>query len=956
MVRAQSPAQGNSKRRTQGEPEKPGESSSATKASLIDESLLVGLPLNGRSYTQLVTLEAGVSDTSAASASRGTTGGNLTVSGGRSYSNSFLLDGTVIMDTGNRAPRSAAGVQLGSDAALQVQIFATNYGAEYGRGSGGVLNSITRSGSNEFHGSLFEYFRNSKLDARSFFDLTSSPPPFKRNQFGFTFAGPLRKGKTYFMGSYEALLDRLSDTQIDNFPDAEARRGIITDVSGREIRRVEVSPRVGPYLQVYPLPNSVRIGDGFAQNASPQFLPTDESFYSVRIDHQISHRDSLFGRYTFDDATSDRAGGVFAFGTLVKSRQQYLTLVGSHIFSPSLLASARFGFTRPVDASSSITSLDIPRSLFFVAGAPNFGQINIPGAAPFGPAITLPEANVMNSFQYSGDVLAQREAHGLKFGAEVDRYRWDMFSSWNKGASWSFNSLDSFLEGGPQGTSLTLALPGSDNKKAYRQTLAGFYGQDEIKLRPNVQLSVGLRYEFATRVQDHFGKDSFLADPLRDTQVTIGGSLKHNPSLGNLSPRLGLSWSPGGSGNTVINSGFGVYYDEILGYAYDSQKNAMPFYRIATRTNFDSSRTFPDAVLASNEVGTPVQAVTLDYANITSPRVLRYEFSLQQRLPYEGRVQASYVGARGNHLLRNLEANLFPVPITLADGSLFFPPNAGPVNPAFQGGINVMSSDAQSFYNSFLLSAEARPVRGSSVRLTYTFSKSVDDASSIGTSASAQQFGPLRTLDRGLSDFDIRHRVSVNFFYNLPSAKGATGPVSRVVSQIVGGWRLGGIVGYRNGVATTARINVRRPGYLFAATRPNLLPGQDSNPTKGESIGCSAVEKGRKIGDATLFFDPCVFGVPDAGTIGNLGRNTLIGPAIFTADVSLQRELSLGRSRRLQFRAEFFNLTNHPNFRTPTSGSMVVFTGSGRFSSTVARYVNTATTSRQIQFALRLSF
>src|SRR5439155_218979 len=159
-----------------------------------------------------------------------------------------------------------------------------------------------------------------------------------------------------------------------------------------------------------------------------------------------------------------------------------------------------------------------------------------------------------------------------------------------------------------------------------------------------------------------------------------------------------------------------------------------------------------------------------------------------------------------------------------------------------------MSSDAQSFYNSFLLSADARPVRGGSVRLTYTFSKSVDDASSIGTSSSAQQFGPVRTLDRGLSDFDIRHRVSINFFYNLPSAKGATGPVSHVVSQIVGGWRLGGIVGYRNGVATTARINVRRPGYLFAATRPNLLPGQTSNPTSGESIGCAAVAKGREIG------------------------------------------------------------------------------------------------------------
>src|SRR5262245_6557551 len=284
------------------------EGTPTNKANLIDESLLVGLPLNGRSYTQLVTLEAGVSDSSSASASRGVGGGNLTFSGSRSNSNTFLLDGTDIMDTQNRPPRSAAGVQLGSDAVLQVQVFSTNYAAEYGRNNGGVVNSITRSGSNEFHGTFFEYFRNSKLDARNFFDRGPNPPPFKRNQFGFTLSGPVRKGKTYFMGSYEAMHDRLNDTQVDYFPDEEARHGIITDASGRPIRSVEVNPRVKPYLDLLPLPNSVRVGGGFAQNLSPQFLPTDENFFTVRLDHQLSSRDSLFGRYTFDVATSHRAG------------------------------------------------------------------------------------------------------------------------------------------------------------------------------------------------------------------------------------------------------------------------------------------------------------------------------------------------------------------------------------------------------------------------------------------------------------------------------------------------------------------------------------------------------------------------------------------------------------------------------------------------------------------------
>ena len=218
--------------------------------------------------------------------------------------------------------------------------------------------------------------------------------------------------------------------------------------------------------------------------------------------------------------------------------------------------------------------------------------------------------------------------------------------------------------------------------------------------------------------------------------------------------------------------------------------------------------------------------------------MLRYNLSVQQRLARDTNVQVSYVGARGNHLLRNYEANLFPVPIVQPDGSLFFPPDAGPVNPAFAGGINLMGSDAQSFYNSLLVSADARPSQALSLRATYTYSKSVDDSSSFSFGGGSQQYGPLRTLDRGLSDFDIRHRVTVNFFYTLPAATIGSGPFSQVLSKLVGSWRAGGIAGFRTGVPATAQINVRRPGYLFSATRPNLLPGQTNNPTQGVSIGC----------------------------------------------------------------------------------------------------------------------
>ncbi len=945
---------GDQERTAQSTGEGADKESSATNAGQISESQLVGLPLNGRSYSQLATLQSGVSDPSAASGSRGIGGGGLTISGGRSTSNNFLLDGTNIMDHRNQVPRSAAGVQLGSEAVLQVQIL-TITGADYGRGSGGVLNSITRSGTPEFHGTFFEYFRNSKLDARNFYDPGPEPPPFKRNQFGFTLTGPVVKDRTFFMGSFEGLRDRLTKTEIDFFPDELARQGMITDASGAVIQTVPVNPRVVPYLELYPLPNSVSVGRGIGEYIDSQFLPTDENFFTVRLDHQISERDSLFARYTFDDATSHSAESTVLFTRLNNSRQQYLTLVGTHIFNPSLLNSFRLGYTRPVNAAESLSSIEIDPSLFFIPDAPQLGQISVPGLSNFGPMSTNPLANITNTFQFADDVVAQRGAHALKMGVEVHRYRWDLFSSSFKGGTWLFNSLESFLQGGPEGTTLKTALPGADSRKAYRQTLLGFYLQDAYTVSPRFQLNLGVRYEFATLIHDRDGKTTFLPDPVRDPAVQIGPLLEKNPSPRNLSPRLGITWSPWGSQNTVLRAGFGIYYDQMLKYVVDQAKSTAPFYKQVVRTNFDSSTIFPDAVTAA--AGIPLEARILDYHHFTTPMVLRYSFALQQQLPGGWRTRASYVGARGNHLFRGYESNLFPLPITRADESLCFPPDvaqedlvanptcppvptseAGPVNPAF-GGILIMSSDAQSFYNSLQLSANKSLSRGISLQASYTYSKSVDDASTFSFHGNPTQYGLMRTLERGLSNFDIRHRLVFNYFYTLPLGSGLRWWNSGVLAHVFEGWRLGGIVRFRTGTPFTARINVLTPGYLFAATRPNLLPGRSNNSTQG---------------GPDQYFDPSVYSVPEPGTLGNVGRNTVIGPSVFNVDVSLQREFVLDAKRRLQFRAEFFNLPNHANFGLAQA---IVFSGaSGRPNPTAGRIRSTVTTARQIQFALRFSF
>ena len=927
----------------------------ARTASRISQDQLSGLPLNGRSYTQLATLQAGITDTTAASGSRGIGGGRLTVAGGRSFTNSFLLDGTNIMNTENTPPRSAAGVQLGSDAILQVRVFSGNAGPEYGRGSGGVFNAITRSGTSELHGTIFEYLRNSKLDARNFFD-PGTPPPFKRNQFGFTLTGPIAKDRTFFMGSYEGLRDRLTTTDLSYFPDEEARQGKIVDNNG-QVKVIPVDPRVKPYLDLYPLPNDIRLSRGIARNFAPEFLPTDETFFTVRLDHKLSERDSLFGRYSFDDATNLGSGAFFLFKTIQNTRQQYLTLVESHIFSLNVVNAIRLGYTQPVAITDNLTLVDIPTDLYFVPDLSQFGQIQIPGLASFGPTPNLPRFYVMNTFQFADDLIVQRGDHALKFGFQVHRYRWDLSSRWNVGGVWAFNSLEDFLnEKTKPGTSLTVAFPGSDNFHDFRQTFAGFYAQDEYRVSAALQLNLGLRYEFITNLRDRKGKAVALPDPFHDTELQVTPTwFKDNPSLLSFSPRLGFTWAPWSRRNFVLRGGFGIYYDPILGYVGNQRKSTAPFYNMAVNPNFDAAKTgpFPDAITAAQ--GIPFQVQILDYLHTKTPTVFRYNVSIQQNLGGGWHLQAGYVGARGNHLLRRYEANLYPVPEVSADGSVFFPPGSGPINPAF-GAISVIGTDAQSFYNSLQLTAGKTFSRGFSWQASYNYSKSVDD-NSTGPNGNFGQYPLMRTLDRGLSDFDIRRRLVVNYFYNLPLGSGQRWWKSGPLPWLFGGWRVGGITTLRSGVPFSAGMRVRYPNYLFQAKRPNLAPGASNNPTSGTSTGCGRIPAGTELGRPELYYDPCAFELPPPGTLGNLGRNTLIAPSVFNMDVSLQRDFILGAKRRLQFRADFFNLLNHTNFNRNTGGSAVVFTGeSGSRNAPAGRLGGTATTSRQIQFAMRFSF
>ena len=876
------------------------------------------------------------------------------------------MDGTNIMDGDNRVPRSAGGVQFGSEAIYQVQVFSTVVSAEYGRGSGGTLNSITLSGSNDFHGTLFEYFRTSKLDARNFFDQSAGPPPFKRNQLGFIFTGPIRRGNTFFTAAYEAMRDRLTETETTVLPDALARQGIITDCDGNVLRTVDVNPNVQPYLNLYPMPNLGCIGGGRAGNAASVFQPTNDSFFSARIDHRISDTDSLFGRYTFDDANSVSAQEIFLFRTDTRTRQQYLTLVETHVFDLTTLNSFRFGYTRSSEAIDTLSDAEIPRDLFFVPDTPHFGQIQVPGFTTFGPSFVLPEGNRLRTFQFADDVVMQRGAHSIKVGAQLHRYAWDVFNSNSKHSTWEFNSLDSFLLGGPDGTELKVVLPGNDNSKQYRQTLFALYVQDGYQLTSNLHLELGLRYEFGSIISEAAGKTFYVRDWINDSAIQIGPMLGENPSLLNFSPRFGFSWSPRRGDSFLISGGFSIYSDPLLEHVIEPMKNSAPFNERVILPSFDATPFFPDAVAAAraSNFGIPSSTAVLDYQHITLPKVYRYTLSLQRSLLRGVNLRAAYVGARGNHLFRGFEANLYPQWEVLADGSYFFPNSLIPLNPAF-GSMGVTSTDAQSFYNALQLNAAFSPTPALSIQGNYTFSKSIDDASiaSSGTGNNfTRQFPYARTLDRGYSDYDIRHRLAVNYFYSLPFGRGRAWLRSGMLERIFGGWHIGGVVSARSGTPFIPRVTVRSSQTLFAANRPNQAPTGTNNPTSGVTAGCGrpgepGVAPRERLGGPDRFFDPCAFEAPPLGTLGNVARNSIIGPSLFNIDLSVQKDILLGGDRRLQFRAEFFIIPNHTNFSNPPSSSTVVYSGStARINQTAGKLFSTSTTNRQIQLALRLSF
>ena len=930
------------------------ETTSSSVVGLVDDKKIRDLPINARSFEQLALLHPGVTY-QMASGENGRQdgvsffgqGARIIISGARAYSSSMLWDGVNVNGYYDRGPDSASGFQLGIEAVREFNVLVNNYTAEYGRAGGGIINVITRSGTNSLHGSVFEFLRNDNLDARNFFD--DEIPDFKRNQFGFTLGGPIVSDRTFFFGTYEGLRDRLGKTQTSFVPTLEAREGFIDG------EFVGIADNARPYIDFYPLPNTSRdLGGGVAEYRESGSQPTDDEIYQIRIDHQFTENDSLFGRYTLNNANRDvlfSAGPKALPAAEQESRHQNTVFQYTKILSPTLLNVFRFGYTRN---NFAVGPQDGNPLLQIVPGRHD-GLVQAGAWTRLGCITCVPVKVRSNSFEFSNALTYVKGNHSLKGGLTITHL--PSFSDWG----WLLNgwfiatNVRQFMGGRP--IILRAALPNPNSEGEWRMNVYGFFIQDDIRLTPTFTLNLGYRYEFTSMPTERQGRISALVDFPNATNFT---RTKHpwavNPSLGNFGPRFGFAWDIFGNGKSSLRGGFGVFNEHLL-------QNTLPFVPTTPPLAYSFTAIFPrfpDAVSGGFITRDNVQLAINEVPNYDevkrAPYAMQYNLSLQQEITPSTAIMVGYVGSRGIHLIGGPDINS-PIP-EMRDGQFFIPRGSPRRNPNFST-LGIWDTNSPSWYNSLQVNLQRRFSQDLQYQLAYTWSKTIDWNSTLNQGESGGNEGfqipDCRHCDSARSIIDQTHNMRINATYDLPLGRDLEG----VAGKLLSGWQINSIAAFTSGrpvqigLGRLDRANTLRTGSRLH-TRPNLRPGFDANPVQGMSAGCAGVTANLELGTPTRWYDPCAFELQEAGFFGNLGRNTVIGPGIVNFDFGLTKNTSISERTDLQFRAEFFNIFNRANFGQPLNG--VITSGSGARNPTAGRIRTTTTTSRQIQFGLKLTF
>ena len=968
-------------------------------------SIVRDTPLNGRDWAALAGLQAGVTgvQSSGGNTERGF-GAAISISGSRPDQNSFRLDEISINDYSNGAPGSVLGDNLGIDAVEQVSVLGSNYPAEYGRTSGGIVNAVTRSGKNTFHGTLYEFLRNSALDARNFFDGPVIPP-FKRNQFGASAGLPIQKDHTFVFGDYEGLRQSLGVTTVDTVPSATARAGQLSTGN------ITVDPAVARFLTAfYAVPNGPLLGTGDTGifSFAGQDV-TDENYITIRLDHQISDRDNLFGTYMRDNSKTVQPGSFNELLTNIVSAREVASIHEQHLFSSSSINTARIGFSRAKGSTGGVTTVFNPLmldpsyafqpggfagSIEGVPGLTNFlGAPSVQGLLPSSQSLTW------NSYQAGDNAFFSRGKHQLKFGASVERMQDNELLLSGVNGLFRFASLSDLLTNKPQSFqgNRTVAPP----EFGLRQTVVGAYAEDDLRYRPTLNVNLGLRYEMATVLTEVHNRISNLLN-ITDTQPQVGAPLYLNPTLRNFEPRVGFAWNPH-SGRSLFRGGFGIFDVLPLPYEFSTSfQHAVPFVE-EIFGNVIPSGSFPTGAF-QQLAGLPnaSRSVYVEHAPKRN-YVMQWNFSIARELSSTFAITVGYVGSRGIHQPYKMDDMDMVLPTLTSTGYVWpcgpngtgnpcavgFLPNGTQANPAPSvtlnpnfGRISGSLWQANSFYDALQVDVTKRVTHGFEFHGAYTWGKSIDTLSATSADDSFpnglfnQLYFDQRTT-RGLSDFNVAQTFVLNVTWELPSPTfggvaqyaGASTPLRflKFPAWALGGWQLGALYKVSTGQPFTPLIGGDPVGMKLEET------GEPPDWLRGP--GCETLTN---PGNPNSYIKTQCLSFPVPTTRrGNLGRNTLIGPGLSKLDFSVFKNNRITRkstsgpgcegsgcsgnrfsnlfpeSFNLQFRAEFFNILNHANFSSPTD-NVAVFDNTGTPISGAGLVTSTQTTSRQTQFALKL--
>ena len=921
------------------------------------------LPLNGRDFTALAALQPGVSAvltqftsnaTSTTRLSRGL-GSQLTVGGNRPQLNSYRLDGVNINDYANGSPGSVSGSLLGVDAVQEFSVIMSNAPAQYGRMAGGVVNSISRSGTNAFHGAVYDFLRNSAFDARNYFDPQSGVPLFRRNQFGGSAGGPIIKDRTFFFANYEGLRQSLGQSLTAIVLSPNARNGTLVCTVGPTCptgtTKVALDAKIVPYLTLYNLPNGAIHGDTGDYNFNTQQV-TNEDFSTVHLDHMLSQKDSFRATVLYDTSSVTSADASNAVEDAALSRRAMGSIEEVHLFGSQFTNVVRFGYSRSAATAPIQVSVINPAaadaSLGFFPGK-TAGSLIVSGLQTFngGVGAVGTFAYHYNSYQGYDDATLIRGSHSISFGGAVERIQNNQLAGLLPNGSWSFGSIRNFLTNVPtffeSGLPITPVRPFD-----LRSTIAAGYVEDDWRFRPNLTVNLGMRYEMNTNVTEvahRLGKMVNLTDPAASSVHTY---FANNPTLKNFEPRVGFSWDPFSQGTTVIRGAFGIY--DILPLPY-----FLALQGVSSAPAYDEGRltTVPKGSFPLNGFATGTPKLRAVFAPDHAKRnyKMQYTFNIQRQLSRTTTLTLGYIGSHGVHdLFHTNDINIVLPVLKSAQGYVWPKPGTGvPQNPNL-GTISGSYFIGSSLYNSFqsTLNFVASRLSG---QLSYTWSKSIDDSSSSISGASFSNtvatppFFDLR-LDRGPSDFDVRHVFSANSILALPSPARRLG---KWVSPLAG-WSFTNIILVRTGIPFTPIIGGDPLG--LSTNAPFAFPDRVSGAgcTNGHSINylnaaCFAFP-------GTFQFAPGLSGP----LLGNSGRNSIYGPGLFSWTTGLIKEIAATERLRLQLQAQAFNVTNHTNFANPQSTQLQVFNASGAPLSTAGQLTLTSTSSRQLQFALKVLF